>query len=127
MRRLNAISIVALTLITALFPVAGQGRFASRAHNPRASKIAGVVVDVNNARIVGATIRIENARLSRVVRSGDEGTFEVELPAGVYRITAEMDGFKRFVLSPVRLRAGAYASVQIHMKVQPPQMPLKIE
>jgi hypothetical protein len=127
MRRLNVISIVALTLVTGLFPIAEQGRLAVLADNLRASKIAGVVVDANDARIVGATIRIENARLSRVVQSGDEGTFEVEIPAGVYRITVEMDGFERFVLSTFRVKAGARESVQIHMKVQPPQMPLKIE
>lgn len=62
-----------------------------------------------------------------MVQSGEEGDFEAELPAGVYRLSVEMDGFKKFVLSSFRVRARARESVNIHMKVQPPGMPLKIE
>lgn len=127
MRKLKAISVVLLVLVPALFPISGQGRSAGRAHNLRASKLTGIVLDENDSRIVGATVRIENEHLYRVVRSSDEGAFEIELPAGVYRLTVEMDGFKRFVLSPLRLRPGARGSVNIRMKIEPPQMPLKIE
>ena len=127
MKRLNIISIVTLALMAGLFPLAGQGHSASRVHNRRASKIKGVVLDVNHARIVGATVKIENGRFNRVVQSDDQGMFEVELPAGDYRITVEMDGFKRFVLSPFRVRAGARRSVNIQMEVQPPSGLLKIE
>ena len=126
MKRLKIISIVLLVLVPVVFPLAGQGRSASRAHNLRASKITGVVLDASNARIVGAIIRIENARFSRLLQSDDQGGFKVELPAGVCRITVEMDGFKRFVLSHVSVRAGARASVSIRMEVKPPTMPLKI-
>lgn len=127
MRRLNTISVVALVLLTGLVSVVGRGSAASGAHPPGASKIRGVVLDANGSRIVGARVQIENARLSRVVQSGEEGTFEVELPAGSYRLTAEMNGFKRFVLSTLRVRAGALRSVDIRMEVEPPRGPLKIE
>jgi hypothetical protein len=89
-------------------------------------KITGIVLDKNEARVAGATIEIENAVLSRVVRANDEGYFEVELPAGMYRMTVEMAGFKRFVLSPLSVKAGAQRLVSIHMEAQPPASTLKI-
>jgi sporulation protein YlmC with PRC-barrel domain len=116
-----------LALVCTLFPLAGQGYSAARGHGQRASKLSGVVLDVNDGRIVGAIIKIENARINRVVQSNEEGMFEVELPAGEYRITVEMNGFKRFVVSLFRVRRGARESVNIRMQVQPPGMPLKIE
>jgi Carboxypeptidase regulatory-like domain len=126
MRRLRIISIIALALVST-FPVAVQGRYVAGARSLRASKLAGVVSDANNARIVGAMVKIENARFSRAVQSDDEGAFEIELPAGVYRLTVEMNGFKRFVLPSVRVRAGARASVSVQMEVKPPQTTLQIE
>jgi hypothetical protein len=62
-----------------------------------------------------------------VLLSSDQGGFEVKLPAGVYRITVEMDGFKRLVLSPFRVKAGARESVSIHMEVKQPTGTLKVE
>jgi hypothetical protein len=127
MKRHKIIFIVLCALVSSVWPGAGLGRSSSRAPDTRASKISGIVLDANQSRIVGATIRIENARFSRVLRSGDQGDFEVELPAGVYRLIVEMNGFKRYVLRAVNVRAGARASVSIRMEVQPPAMPLRIE
>ena len=127
MKRLKIISIVLLALVPTVFPIAAQGRSRSHAHNLRAGKITGVVLDANDARIAGAIVLIEKAKFSRLIQSDDQGGFKVDVPAGVYRITVEMDGFKRFVLSHVSVRAGARASISIRMEVKPPGRPLKIE
>jgi HAMP domain-containing protein len=127
MKRLRIISIVLLALVSTVATLAGQRRLAARAHNLRAGTIIGTVLDKNEARVAGATIEIENVELSRVVRSNDEGSFEVELPAGLYRMTVEMDGFKKFVLSPLRVKAGTRELVSVHMEVKHPASTLKIE
>jgi len=89
--------------------------------------ISGVVLDVNDARIVGATIKIGNAEVSRSLKSDDEGTFRIDLPPGDYRITAEQKGFRKFVFSPFRAKAGVCELVNIHMEVEAPKSPLKIK
>jgi hypothetical protein len=91
----------------------------------RTSRVAGVVVDVNEARVVGASIRIENSDVVKAVRSNDEGRFEVEVPAGTYQMTVTQNGFKKFYLPRFRVGAGT-REVKIPLEVAPPKMPVKI-
>lgn len=88
--------------------------------------IKGVVFDVNDARIVGAIIKIENAEVRRRVKSDDEGSFRIELPPGEYQISAEQLGFRKFVFSPVRAKTGVCELVNIHMEVEVPKSPVKV-
>jgi Carboxypeptidase regulatory-like domain len=88
--------------------------------------VKGVVLDVNEARIVGAIIKIENAEVRRRVKSDGEGSFRIELPPGEYRISAEQIGFKKFVFSPFRAKAGVCELVNIHMEVAVPKSPVKV-
>jgi len=91
----------------------------------RMSRVAGVVVDVNEARVVGASIRIENSDVVKAVRSNDEGRFAVEVPAGTYQITVTQNGFKKFYLPRFRVGAGT-REVKIPLEVAPPKMPVKV-
>lgn len=118
MRTARTIFVTLLALASALSVPAGGGR---------KSRIAGVVLDPNGARIASAAVRIENAGAQREALTGDEGSFEVELPAGTYRITVEAQGFKKFVLPSFRARADRRESLKVSMKVRPPQSTLKIE
>ena len=92
----------------------------------RAGRVAGIVIDVNEARIVGASIRIQNAEFRKVVRSDTEGQFELEVPPGTYQLTVEKSGFKRFHLPAFRVGAGTNELVNIHLEVAPPKLPQKI-
>ena len=103
------------------------GRAHSTAGGERKSRIVGVVLDPNGARIASATVRIENADAQREAYTSDEGSFEVELPAGTYRITVEAQGFKKFVLASFRARADRRESLKVSMKVRPPESTLLIE
>ncbi len=103
---------------------------AGRAHSPaggeRKSRIVGVVLDPNGARIASATVRIENADAQREAYTSDEGSFEVELPAGTYRITVEAQGFRKVEIVSFRARADRRESLEVRMKVKPPESTLKI-
>jgi hypothetical protein len=128
MKSLKIIFILLLALAPAALPEALQSSSASaHARTLRTSRIVGTVLDKDDSRIAGATIKIENAEFNRVVLSGDQGDFEVRLPAGVYRFTAEMDGFEKVVLSPLRVKAGARESVSIHMEIKEPAGLLKVD
>lgn len=97
----------------------------ARVENPN-SRITGVVLDRNDARVVGAVITIKNDGFIRRVRSDDEGRFELELPAGSYEISVEQPGFKTYKRSSLQAEAGATAQLNIHLEVDPPRGPLKI-
>lgn len=99
----------------------------SPARGERQSRIVGVVLDPNGARIPFATVRIENADAKREAYTSDEGSFEVELPAGAYRITVEADGFQKVELASFRARANRRESLKVSMKVKPPESTLKID
>jgi hypothetical protein len=93
----------------------------------RKSHIVGVVLDPNGARIPSAAVRIENAKATRAAYTSDEGSFEVELPAGTYRITVEAQGFRTVEIVSFRARADRRESLEVRMKVRPPESTLKVE
>jgi len=125
MLKLNSIALLTIALTAIVFTE--HPRSSVHAQEVPMSKIIGVVLDKNNARIAGATIKIKNARFNRQLRSNDEGKFEIELPAGEYRITVEQEGFSKFELSPYRANAGVSESLNIRMEVKPPRGLLKVE
>ncbi|HEX8921880.1 MAG TPA: hypothetical protein VF766_10410, partial [Pyrinomonadaceae bacterium] len=80
MRNARIIVIVLLALGYLVLPLNGQVRSASaREHTLSKSKIVGTVLDRNEARVAGATIKLESERFRRVLLSDDQGSFEVEL------------------------------------------------
>lgn len=124
---MSATRILALSFLV----MACEVGFATPALSPPAQEvqnvtISGVVLDANDARIVGATIKIENAEVSRQLKSDDEGSFRTDLPPGEYRITVEQRGFRKFVFSPFRAKAGVCELVNIHMEVEVPKSPVKV-
>lgn len=74
---------------------------------PAAVKFRGVVIDVAGAKVGGAAVTVEGGGLRRELRSDEEGEFEVELPAGAYRVTVEKPGYKKHVWEAFRVAAGA--------------------
>ena len=89
-------------------------------------QIKGVILDPNDARVPSAIVTIESAKVKLKVKSGSEGNFEVELPAGLYRITIRADGFRKFEFSPFNVKPNVSELVNIHLEVDPPKMPLKV-
>ena len=110
-----------VTLIVLAFTLSAPARV------ERTSRLTGVVLDPNGARIPFATITIESAAARREAQTNDEGSFEVELPAGSYKITIEADGFQELKLAHFRVRPNTRESLKVSMKVKPPESPLKID
>ena len=95
---MNAIKVLYLSLLVMLSNLGFAERppSALNAQDPVNITVSGVVLDANDARIVGAIVKFGNAKVSRQVKSDTEGSFQIELPPGDYQISAEHHGFRRF-------------------------------
>ena len=82
--------------------------------------IVGVVKEATGAVIPLASVKITNVGtgLTREVISDEGGRYVAEsLPIGVYDITAEMSGFKRFANKGIKLSVADRLSIDIVMEV----------
>jgi hypothetical protein len=83
-------------------------------------KIKGLVLDRNDARIVGATITIESSPkmgFKRQLISGEAGNFEIKVPAGVYYLTVTANGFRRFEGWELKVNPKVTEMINIHLEV----------
>ncbi|MBA4183469.1 MAG: carboxypeptidase regulatory-like domain-containing protein [Acidobacteria bacterium] len=55
-------------------------------------KVKGVIADQTDARVARARVLIENKKLKKKFITNDAGEYEIELPIGIYKISAEVDG-----------------------------------
>jgi carboxypeptidase family protein len=81
-------------------------------------KLKGVLLDPQDARIVHATVTLENDKLKRQVYSNEEGVYEVQLPAGVYRLTVESHGFKELQITMLQVDTDDADDLTIHLEPQ---------
>jgi hypothetical protein len=83
-------------------------------------RISGTVTDSSGAAVpdVKITITNEATKLTRTV-TGDANGFYVasDLPAGIYSVTAEQQGFKSTTKAGNELVAGARLTVDVHLEV----------
>jgi len=106
--------ILALFLgIATAMPVAAQ----STAIN---GSIEGVVTDDSGAVLPGVTVTIDNLDTgdSRVVVTNESGLYRAPLlPLGRYRVSAELQGFKKFEQTGLNISAGQTAVINVKMGV----------
>jgi hypothetical protein len=82
--------------------------------------IYGVVQDSSSAVIPGATVRARNigTGLTRQGIADESGNYSiVRLPIGIYEVTAEAQGFKKFVVSDITLRVNENRRIPFTMEV----------
>ncbi len=96
--------------------------FASRAFaRPAAGKIAGSVRVASGAPVGGAPVTVANQETgaSRTVRSSASGSYEAaDLPAGLYTVSTDVQGFRRAVQKDQRLAAGGTLTVDFALEVK---------
>lgn len=81
------------------------------------STIKGTVLDVNDARVVHANIRIENPKFKWTGISDDVGDFTAKVPVGTYRIYVEANGFRKFESPFLNVKENVLELVNIHLEV----------
>jgi len=103
--------IILLFLLGGLFPGWSQ--------DPRGA-ISGTVMDSTDAVVPGASVRALNVETGVVAtaQTNEAGLFHIPfLLPGRYRVTVEMEGFKRYVQENVEVRVGETVTLPIRLEV----------
>jgi hypothetical protein len=84
------------------------------------AEIRGRVTDASGGALPGATVEVRN-QASGVYRRGvsteDGSYFLTGVTPGVYELTTEMSGFKKYARRDIRLEVGKTASVDVQLEV----------
>lgn len=105
---------LALVVAAAVFcpaPLSAQSLFGS---------ILGTVTDNSQAVVANATVRIRSAETNavRTVQTDSAGDYQAPaLPVGVYEVACEVSGFKRAVISGVKLEVDERARIDIKLEL----------
>src|SRR4051794_1701504 len=108
---------VALALLTLLGMAPARAFAQSQAAN---GSIEGTIVDASGAVLPGVTVTITNVDtgIGQSVVTNDRGLFRAPLlPLGAYKVSAELQGFKRFEKTGINLSVGETAVVNAAMSV----------
>jgi hypothetical protein len=83
---------------------------------PQHGGVAGRLRDLCEVGIGKAVITAKSGKVKRKFKSNAAGKFEVCLPAGIYQITVEKYGFKRYIVNDVEVRANATTTLNLDME-----------
>jgi hypothetical protein len=82
--------------------------------------VEGTVVDDSRAVLPGVTVTVTSVDTGaeRVVYTNESGLYRAPLlPLGAYRITAELQGFKKYEQTGIQLGAGQTAVIDVALEV----------
>jgi hypothetical protein len=106
--RVTGLALLALLLSTGALAQQGTTEVRGRVLDSQGSVLPGVTV----------TVRNQDTGMFREAVSADEGTYFISgLVPGVYEITAELQGFKKYARQDVRLEIGKTATVDVPLQV----------
>ncbi|MFN2532422.1 MAG: carboxypeptidase regulatory-like domain-containing protein [Pyrinomonadaceae bacterium] len=109
--------VAALTAFVAIFGFTAFGQVGVT------GSIGGAVTDPTGAVVAGATVVIRNNATSveDTVTTSDNGTFTVpSLNTGLYTVTISAAGFKRAVITDVKVNVGSPSSINVALEVGAP-------
>lgn len=79
--------------------------------------IEGTVSDATGARVPNATIKVEGAAFTRTVTSSDDGFFRIlQVPPGIYKVTASASNFSSAVAESVSVVLGKSTELTFSLK-----------
>jgi hypothetical protein len=103
-----------------------QGPFPAQLPHPvpdPAGKVNGIVKDIHDAAVQGVFIVFESKfagkKFKRKVESNSNGWYEIDLPAGLYRVTVKFSGFRKFQHKEMIIEAGKSTRLDIVLKENP--------
>ena len=119
MNRMKFLSAIASIAVLGLSLSVATSPIPEASPQTPAARIMGTLLDVNDARVAHAKIRVEGAGFIWEGESDEAGDFTVGVPAGTYRIYVRADGFRKFESPFLRVKSDVTEMVNIHLEVQP--------
>jgi Carboxypeptidase regulatory-like domain len=112
-----------LIAFVTLFALVDLG-VASPLRTQELARVRGLLVDRQGAVICKQFIGFEGESFKRTIQSDDSGRFEVELPAGKYKLSVACFGFQYFAQDIV-LKTGSNGDIDIELETAPgsPRLP----
>ena len=96
-----------------LLAVTCSSLFAQSVSQP--GKFKGLVLDEKQKRVRKASVTVEGRDYTGKLMTDKVGEFEVALPAGVYKITVEKAGLKRFPLVELAVEPNTQCTYTFNM------------
>jgi uncharacterized membrane protein len=127
MTRMKFLGAVAYLVILSLPLSASSSELTSCSPSSAAGRIMGTLLDVNDARVARAKVKVEAASFQWEGQSDEAGDFSVEVPAGTYRIYVRATGFRKFESAFLTVKPDVTEMVNIHLEVQPITHPIPVE
>src|SRR5688572_10025621 len=112
-RLLNALAIAVFSTMVLLAPSTVGAQEAR-------GTITGKVVDPTKAVVAGTTVKVTNVAMGTTLtlRTNEDGFYQAPyLIPGTYQVTAEANGFKRFVRDGLILRVNDTIQIDIDLEV----------
>src|SRR5215510_14611751 len=106
------------TLLLLIVMVAGCSSLASA--QTSTSRITGRVIDTKQASVPGATVTITNEAtgVTHTQTTTDAGVYAFEaLPVGIYTVTVEQNGFKRYLKTGNHLEVNNPLTVNLTLEI----------
>ena len=114
---MNLTKCVYWALIVLCFSLVLKAQPVGQSSAPEASgKLSGLILDPGEARVVGAKIIIEAKGFRREVISTDDGSYEIALPEGKYKMRVELGGFYPSRKKTVRISSNATTKLDVTLK-----------
>src|SRR2546428_11388209 len=104
-------------LLRALLLISATAAFAQ---TTTSQEISGLVQDVSGAVAPNVTVSAKNTEtgLTRTAQSNESGFYLISnLPIGIYEVSAEAEGFKKFVTTGVVLTVNSKLAVNVKLEV----------
>jgi hypothetical protein len=111
-RLLQAFAVAVLATLALLAPTA-------RAQEAR-GVITGKVLDANKSVIAGATVKVTNVAMGTTLtlRTNEDGFYQAPyLIPGTYQVTAEANGFKRYVRDGILIQVNDNIQINVELEV----------
>ena len=81
--------------------------------NERLGKLKGIILDQKGERVLATRITVESNKIKREEGYTEDGSYQLDLPAGIYFITFRADGFQPVRRKRIRVVAGSTRTLNI--------------
>lgn len=116
-------STLKLFVLCAVVALVLQGGSYGHGQTQVLGKVKGIVKGTHDAAVPGVPIlferKVDGRTLILKVVSNDDGGYELELAAGVYRVKVKSSGYRPFEYKELKIEAGKTSSFDIVLKENP--------